>query len=104
MNALEERVKEIIEDHAEGYDEGAVGYAKDVLYGGCQSGIVGELIYYKDTHEWFDTYYDEIMELREKLSEEFGIDINAPTDTDMKNWFAWFSFEETARRLYLEAW
>ena len=103
MNALEQRVKEIIDEHGQNYDEGAVGFVKDVLYGGCQSGIVGELIYYKDTHAWFDTYYDEIMELREELSQEFGEDVNAPIDTDMKNWFAWFSFEETARRLYPEA-
>jgi hypothetical protein len=103
MTKLEAAVKEICEEHGEGYEEGAVGYAKDVLYGGCQSGVVGELIYYTDTQAWFDEHYSDIMELREEISEEMGEGINPPADQDMKNWFAWFSFEEVTRRLYPEA-
>ena len=103
MTELEKRVNEIIEENAENYDNGAEGFVHDVLYGGCQSGIVGELIYYKDTHEWFDTYYEDIMALREELSDMMGEPLNSPVDTDMKNWFAWLSFEETARKLYPEA-
>jgi hypothetical protein len=56
------------------------------------------LIYYKDTHEWFDTYYDEIMELVEEYEEMLGEKLN--WEGDMKNWFAWFSFEEATRKLY----
>lgn len=100
MTELEKRVKEICESQAENYDDGAEGFVRDVLEYGCQSGIVSELIYYKDTHEWFDTYYEDIMELREELSQEFGEEINPPVGADLKNWFAWFSFEETVRKLY----
>lgn len=66
---------------------------------GCVSGIVPELIYYKDTHEWFDKYYEDIEELRIETEKSIGEPLNIG-DNDLKNWLAWFSFEETCRRLY----
>lgn len=92
MNALQERVKEIVEEN------GGREFAKEVLQYGCQSGAVGELIYYKDTHDWFDTYYSEIMELVDELESEMGEKLHHKDD--MKNWYAWLSFEETTRKLY----
>ena len=32
---------------------------------GCVSGIVGNLIYYSNTHVFFEMFYDEIQELKE---------------------------------------
>ena len=72
MNALELRVKEIIEEN------GGAEYAQDVLAHGCISGVV--------------------MELVEEYEEMLGEKLN--WDGDMKNWFAWFSFEETTRKPY----
>jgi helix-turn-helix protein len=92
MNALETKVREIIEEN------GGASFAQDVLTHGCVSGVVTELIYYKDTHEWFDTYYDEIMELVEEYEEMLGEKLQ--WNGDMKNWFAWFSFEETTRKYF----
>lgn len=67
---------------------------------GCQCGTIGSLIYYCDTHAFFDNYYDEIDELREQYEDEIGEppQING----DLKNWLAWFAFEETAFRLARE--
>lgn len=44
----------------------------DLSCHGCESGIVRSLIYYTDTHAFFDTHYDEIQ--REKNEWETGCD------------------------------
>ena len=64
---------------------------------GCQAGMIGSLIYYRDTQRFFDCYYDEIEELREEYEDNVGqpLQING----DLKNWLAWFAFEETAFQL-----
>jgi hypothetical protein len=72
-------------------------FFKDLLSHGCQSGMIGSLIYYSDTHEFFDTHYREIEELRYEYEQDFGMPLQP--NGDLKNWFAWFAFEETARKL-----
>jgi hypothetical protein len=78
-----------------GYD--ITSFFSDLLQHGCQSGIVGKLIYYHDTHQFYDTYYDEIENLRMELEDSFGESL-CPQG-DLKNWFAWMAFEETARMI-----
>ena len=65
--------------------------------GGCQSGTIGSLIYYADTRAFFDEFYDDIEELREDWEDQLGQPLNIKGD--LKNWLAWFGFEETARRM-----
>jgi hypothetical protein len=91
MNELRKAVKEIIEEN------GGREYAMDVLQHGCVSGVVSELIYYTDTHKWFDTHYEDIMELREEW-ENMGVEVKP--DGDLKNWFAWWSFEVVTSEMY----
>ncbi len=69
----------------------------DLLNHGCVSGMVSSLIYYTDTHAFFDKYYEEIEDLRCEYEEETGVQINL--QHDLKNFLAWFAFEETAYRL-----
>ena len=59
--------------------------------------MVGSLVYYSQTAEFFDSYYDEIETIRDELTEQ-GIMPNWP-DGDIKNWLAWLAFEEVARRM-----
>lgn len=97
MTELKKRVQEIIE--AQGTKEEQQSYMQDVLRHGCISGMVGELIYTKDCQEWYDTYYNDIEELRI----QFEVELREPLeigDRDLKNTYAWFSFEETVRELY----
>ena len=68
-------------------------HIKDILQYGCESGIVSELIYYKDTHDFFDKYYSEIDEIRFQYEEETGT--NLTIKGDLKNFLSWFSFEQT---------
>ncbi len=71
----------------------------DLLQHGCQSGMVGDLVYYSDTAKFYDKHYDQIEELREQYEEEAGEPLQIKGD--LRNWFAWFAFEETARKLYI---
>jgi len=72
----------------------------DLLTHGCVSGMIGGLVYYCDTHKFYDTHYDEIEELRDEYEDSFGESLKV--DGDLKNWFAWFAYEETARKLASE--
>lgn len=92
MNALEEKVKKVIEEN------GGEEFAQDVLQYGCQSGCVSELITYQQTHKWFDTYYNEIEQLREAFEEETGTAMRI--DGDLKNFLNWWSFEYVTFKLF----
>ena len=85
---------------------------KDVLYYGCQSGVVGELIYYSQTTAFYKKYKSEINDLLSDLMNSMGcfsfkelfgekFDETDPliTDTYNQNLFAWFGFEETLRNI-----
>ena len=63
--------------------------------------MVGSLIYYQDTHEFYEKHYHEIEEIRGELAEQ-DIEICLPSLSDLKNFFAWMSFEEKARNIYEE--
>ena len=87
----------------------------DVLYYGCQSGMVGFLIYYSDTVRFYKRYRQEIDDL---LYEEMdGTGLFSPTEIFGDKWdkedplgrddynqnlLAWFGFEETLRKLGYE--
>ena len=62
--------------------------------------MVSSLIYYKDTHEFYDRYYNEIEDIRWELESE-GVEINLK-DQDLKNYLAWLSFEHIAYKIYYQ--
>lgn len=112
-NKLTKKVITILKDKVKngGYDS-VRSVMKDILYNGLQSGIISELIYYKDTLAWFKRYKSDIMYLlREAMANQGS---NDPIDVFGKNWdkddpfaqdthnqnlLAWFSFEEIIRDL-----
>ena len=82
------------------------GIFTDVLHYGCQSGIVGELIYYSDTVAFYKQYREEINDLLYEIMNETGL--YAPSDLFGDKWdkedplaqdicnqnlLAWFGFE-----------
>ena len=81
------------------HDNPAVFFS-DLLNHGCVSGLVSSLIYYTDTHAFFDKYYEEIEDLRCECEEETGVQISI--QHDLKNFLAWFAFEETVYRLAIK--
>ena len=114
MTRLEQVVTDWIEEQAVDYEDGAEGVMKDLNYGGCQSGLVGMLVYYSNTVKFYNEHQREIDQMLGELCSETGCtpaelfgdkwDEEDPLarDTLNQNLLAWFGFEETARRLYPE--
>lgn len=70
------------------------GFFQDLMQNGCISGMVPELVYYADTWNFFERHYREIDLLRQETEESLGEPLQVKND--LKNWLAWFAFEETA--------
>lgn len=113
-NKLTKRVCNYVIDKWHSYDDKA-NIFKDVLYMGCQSGIVSELIYYSDTLTFYKKYRYEINDLLREtmrsmgcfsLTDIFGknFDDEDPLiiETHNRNLLAWFGFEEALRNVGLQ--
>ena len=108
---LTKRVKRWINAQAvDSYDKDRAAVLKDLFYGGCASGIVGELIYYHDTARFYKLYRDEIDGMIKDMLQDFGQPIQDifrdwdeddpfARDTSNQNTLAWYGFEETARAI-----
>jgi len=111
-NKLKLSVIDSILDHEENEIK---GYIEDVLNHGCESGIVGELIYYSDTVKFYEEFKTEIKTMLKEAMEETGLkspqelfgkkwdeeDYFAEEDLN-KNLLAWFGYEETVRNIAYE--
>ena len=93
------------QDH--GYDT-AESMINDLLTHGCISGMVGHLIYYHDTLNFYRRFHGEIDKMYGEAIQECGKDFTLSgwdtddplaRDTTNRNILAWFGFEETARKL-----
>lgn len=103
-------LKQILKDHPQSIKaevaeealdhEDPKAFFKDLLQHGCISGMVTKLIYYKDTHAFYDKHYAEIEELREEHEESTGECLQVKSD--LKNFLAWFAFEQVAYQLVSE--
>lgn len=72
-------------------DRELINYIDNVLLHGCVEGAVPDLIYYKDTKEFFKQYCEEIFELLEDVRGEFG---DYPRFEELNcNNLAWWSYE-----------
>lgn len=106
---LEKRVRGIINRLAKDYDTGATGVICDLMQAGCASGMIPDLIYYKDTIAFYNYFKPEINSLIKELtfstglqlSELKGWDDEDPLVLDQanQNIITWLAFEETARNL-----
>jgi hypothetical protein len=96
---LKNEVMEILEDTS--IDSSLEIVINEVLEHGCVSGIVGSLMYYYQTEDFFNRHKDAINNLAHELSEEiygnpFEIYHNLNGGCS-KNNMAWFGFEEVVR-------
>ena len=89
----------VINDLTDFDDDGEIkGYINDVLTYGCQSGIVTSLIYYYQTKNFFQKYFEEILEVAEEVKEEYGIN-----NIDLNyNSLSWLAYEEIVQRIAIE--
>lgn len=110
-NKLTRRVCNYVIQHWHSYED-KTNIFKDVLYHGCVSGIVSELVWYSQTTAFYKKYNDEINSLLTELMQSIGcfslkeifrdrFDEEDPLciDTQNQNLLAWFGFEETLRNI-----
>jgi hypothetical protein len=88
---------ESAENYQDPDNEGIKSFFQDLMRGGCASGMISELIYYKDTHAFYNRYYDYIEDLRTQHEEDFGEPLTIKGD--LKNFLAWYGYEETAYKI-----
>jgi hypothetical protein len=93
------------------YENGWRGAYKALEYGGGQSGMIRELIYFRDTVRFYRRHQEEIDGLLKESLDETGQGIaelfgnkwdkDDPLARDQlnQNLLAWFGFEETANRI-----
>lgn len=108
---LESEVLKWINEEADEYDEGALGVLSYLEVEGCASGIVGHLIYYRDTTEFFARHRAEINTMLVEYMKDYdakspeevfpGWDCEDPLAQDVtnQNLLAWFAWERAGRTL-----
>lgn len=112
QDELKKEVLDYIIDIWDDYDNKNAIF-EDVLNHGCESGIVGSLIYYNDTTAFYEKHKESINNLLYEILSEMGTsnlldlfgdkwDTSDPLaiQTENQNLLAWFGFEETLRNIY----
>ena len=119
MKTLKEAYNEIIESNLNEPEERKT-YLQDLTQHGAISGMVGGLIYYHETTQFFNEHRDEILAMLKEMKEETGLDekglfgdkwtdwedlleeeaddLDPLEDTNNQNLLAWFAVEELARQ------
>jgi hypothetical protein len=91
-------IRAYVSKEALGYnDSDPILMFRDLERCGCIGGAINSLIYYHDTHAFFDRFYEEIEQLRDEQEREVGEQLHI--QGDLKNWLAWFAFEEVALQI-----
>ena len=97
-NSRDNTIEKYVAQEALNHGDNPENFFQDILTYGCVSGMVSGLVYYTDTHKFFDTYYEEIEELRNEYENSTGSPVDIQ-DRDLKNTLAWFAFEQVAYSL-----
>ena len=72
----------------------------DLQHGGCQSGLVGGLVYYNDTRKIYINNMESIDEYIAELESEMGVSILDTSKQPRFNYAVWLTYEEFAYRIY----
>ena len=95
-----ETIRGFVAREALEYGDDPIAFFTDLACHGCVSGMISSLCWYSDTHAFFDAHYEEIEELRVDFEESIGEPLKIKYD--LKNFFAWFSVQETAYQMACE--
>lgn len=86
--------------------DGEVSYIKDVAEHGCIGGNCNGLIYYADTHAFYNEWADEIDELVIRLQQEMDYNVAENMERlgqhDLRNFLAWLAYEVNAQEIMQE--
>ena len=94
--AVAESILDKVVDYG-GDDKAVRSVISDINEHGCVSGIISELIYYTDTHKFYDKYYEDIENLVSEWESNTGERVMPKSGEDRKNFYAWFGYEQQAR-------
>lgn len=97
-NSDEDTLAKFVANEALDREDSIEKWFEDLFACGCVSGMVSGLVYYADTNKFFDKYYYEIMQLKEDYEDNTGLPLKTPYQ--LKNFLAWFGFEQTAYGIY----
>ena len=98
-SALSKRVRCWINNQIQDDSYNAESVIREVTAHGCQSGIVGDLIYYSDTVKFYKKHRGDISALLAEAIDSWDELDPLADDTQNQNLLAWFGFEETARQI-----
>jgi len=108
-NEEENTLKSEVLEELKGFEtlEEAKDFLNDLTTHGCVSGMIGKLIYYKDTNDFYDKYEDEIEDLLEELGYKNRFEAiqslngseNVGSIEQEKNLLSWFGFEQTGFKI-----
>ena len=73
---------------------------QELLTYGTTNGIISKMIYYTDTHAFFDEHYNEIEESRKEYEKSTGEAVKIKGD--LKDYLARFGYETVAYKLAAE--
>lgn len=85
-----------------------ISYIKDAATHGCVGGNCRNLIYYEDTHKFYNKHADEIDEILQEYKEQTGEHYNILENmerlgqTDIRNFLAWLGYEIRAQEIMRE--
>jgi hypothetical protein len=109
VGPLYKKVISVLKNKAKDYSSVKV-LMNEILDNGLQSGVINELIYYKDTLAFYKKYQSEITGLLKEAMYSSGIDSPEglfgskwdrtdpfAQETNNRNLLAWFGFEESVR-------
>jgi hypothetical protein len=97
--ALEKKVVSMLIDNIEEYKT-AEEFFEDIFERGLYSGIIGELVFERDAEDFFDRYYEDIMNLFCGMEiEGKNIKDDLVNGWDIKLIGAWLAFEEITARI-----
>lgn len=102
-----EFVDEFVEDmaeHAENYNS-PLEFFNDLTHG-CQSGLIGMLIYNTDCLKIYSKYANDMEEFKETMEDELGTPIHNKSGVPHATFMCWFCYEELgfqiARNLFTD--
>ena len=107
-----ELMKAVVDDILNQDKDYQQDYITDVLKHGCQSGVVSSLIYYNDTADFYNKYSDDIYNLLDADTQDFGYQSipemiaslngakDVGSDEQYKNLLAWYGYERTMQDIH----
>lgn len=90
----DEFVEDIVDELTK-YDN-PLSFFQDLQNGGCQSGMIGSLIYNSDCLACYGRHCNDMEEFREDMEDETGAPIHSSRNIPRYVWLCWLCYEEFA--------